>query len=180
MPSARTQNRQAEPEPIAATETQTAVSRQSKSLSDFSMDPNYFPMLTMVDETAYEVKSPGDLGKDLKAVLSELDALGAIEKRLNQRRSMIEKAFMSRMKTENVEGYKINGISIFTQTREVIEIDPECWDGVLDKITNDGHTHLLTRKLRDAGAIELFMDGWQFPPGMRITPVDKVGHRRTK
>jgi hypothetical protein len=137
------------------------------------MDPSTFV------PRPYETLPQGSLLRSYSAVLSMLDSVGDIEKKLNTLRSAMKEEFVRRASVEGVEKFSGDGLSVTVKDKAIVKYDPEKWDDILKWLVDSGHGYCVHRRLSEAKIQELMDNGVRLPDGLAFDSIKEVSHRRS-
>lgn len=136
------------------------------------MDPSTFV------PRPYETLPQGSLLKSYLAVLSMLDSVSEIEKKLTTLRSAMKDEFIRRASVEGVEKFSGEGVSVTVKDKSIVKYDPEKWDDILRWLVSSGHGYCVHRRLSEAKIQELMDNGVRLPDGIAFDSIKEVSHRR--
>lgn len=128
----------------------------------------------------YAALPQGALLREYKSVLSLLDALGDLDKKLTELRSAMKEEFIRRADVEGVEKFSGDGLTVTVKNKTVVKYDPEKWDEILKGLVEKGYGFCVYRQL-SAGKVQELMDsGVRLPDGLSLdSSIKEVSHRRT-
>jgi hypothetical protein len=113
-------------------------------------------------------------------VLSLLDVLSDLDRRLSELRSAQKDEFIRRAEIEGVEKFSGAGLTVTVKNKTVVRYDPEKWDLILKSLVENGYGYCVHRQLSAAKVQELMDSGVRLPDGLSLdSSIKEVSHRRT-
>ena len=130
-------------------------------------------------ERDFSSLSTGAFLTEYKSTLATLDALGGIERMMKTVKGALEKEALRRSQVEEVDKFVGDGFSLSIKEQPVVNFTEDGdWNSIVEKMTQDGMSHLIQRRI-SAGKLQEEMDaGYRLPDGLRIENIRQVRHRR--
>ncbi len=130
-------------------------------------------------ERDFSSLSTGAFLTEYKSTLAILDALGGIERMMKTVKGALEKEALRRSQVEEVDKFVGDGFSLSIKEQPVVNFTEDGdWNSIVEKMTQDGMSHLIQRRI-SAGKLQEEMDaGYRLPDGLRIENIRQVRHRR--
>ena len=130
-------------------------------------------------ERDFSSLSTGAFLTEYKSTLAILDALSGIERMMKTVKGALEKEALRRSQVEEVDKFVGDGFSLSIKEQPVVNFTEDGdWNSIVEKMTQDGMSHLIQRRI-SAGKLQEEMDaGYRLPDGLRIENIRQVRHRR--
>jgi hypothetical protein len=126
----------------------------------------------------YDTMPQGSLLKSYANILTLLDSIGDVEKRLNEIRAGIKDEFIRRSSVEGIEKFSGDGLTITVRDKSIVKYDPEKWDDILKALVAGGYGYCVHRRLSEGKVQELMDSGVRLPDGIAFDSIKEVSHRR--
>ena len=121
------------------------------------------------------------LAVELRAVLDEMDITNAKLKGLRGRKDSILFQVQSVMEEVGIDSAKSNeaGLSLSIKEELVAEYDPQKFEEIFKWCSDQNRYDFIQRRMSNAKIREYVESGGGLPEGLTLSPITKVGFRRS-